>query len=667
MNRLSSFIIAFILFFFLALLPSLARDTPAFQILDNQPQKLSPSNPSVTSTSTTHNLNNLQEFAAFANNFFEQQLSESKIPGAVIIVVKDGKILFTKGYGYANLEQNIPVDADKTLFRVASLSKLFTATAAMQLYERGAMDLDGDVNQYLEGWQIENPYSAPVTPARMMMHTDGTTQRLIGLGATTKIQMQPLAEYLPEFMPKINYPPGKFYSYSNHSIALLGYLVEKISGIPFVEYMDKNIFQPLKMNNSSFVQPPVSELPRNFATGYQIHNGKAKPVPYLYLNIAPAAALTTTATDMAHFMLAHLQNGHYQDLQILQPETMELMHQTHYQIHPRLPGTGYGFRERLINNKRAIGHLGSLRGYSSSLTLIPEDNVGIFIATNSFSNVHGKFIAQFFNRYFPEQENLDISPSQISPQELEKYTGTYRDMEYPRSTLAQITGVAKEINVTPQPEGTLLVQTPPLLFRGKIESIKLIPTSAPGLFYRQNDNAYVLFIEDDSGKITHVSNPLYPKIGTYQKVPWYETIRVHLGLLICCTILFLTATIAGIIRPLLCILRGKVNCLPQLTIARTIAGFIGLLNLIFLIGLPLYLWKWGAWKLVYGVPPVAVGLLSLPILTSILSLILLMLVLIVWRKNYWSWSGRSHYSLITLAAIAFIPLLAYWNLLGWQF
>jgi CubicO group peptidase (beta-lactamase class C family) len=345
-------------------------------------------------------------------------------------VVKDGEIFFANGYGYADIEQKIPVDAEKTLFRVASLSKLFTATAAMQLYEQGAIALDGDVSQYLEGWQLENPYSEAVTPAQMMMHTDGTTQRLVGLGARTKALIQPLAKYLPEYMPPINYPPGKFYSYSNHSIALLGYIVEKISGMPFSEYIEKNIFQPLEMSRSSFEQPPMPELLDNLATGYQVQNGEAKPVPYLYLNIAPAAALATTATDMAHFMLAHLQQGSYQDSVILEPETVDLMHSTHYQVHPKLPGTSYGFRERLINNKRAIGHLGSLRGYSSLLTLIPEENIGIFIVTNSFNGIHDKFISRFFDRYFPATQPK-INAAKLSSQQLTKYTGTFRDMEYP--------------------------------------------------------------------------------------------------------------------------------------------------------------------------------------------------------------------------------------------
>ena len=664
-RKLVALLSGFILFLSVSLLPASARNTPHFHILDNQPQQLSPAEDSTTPSTKLLNLEAPQELAAFVDSYFQTQIAKTNIPGAAISIVKDGKILFAKGYGYANLEREIPVDAEKTQFRVASLSKLFTATAAMQLYERGALDIDGDVNQYLEGWQIENPDSELVTPARMMMHTDGTTQRLIGLGARTKEQMQPLEKYLPEYMPAINYPPGKFYSYSNHSIALLGYLVEKISGTPFVEYVDKNIFQPLQMKDSTFKQPLESELPDNLATGYRIVNGKAQPVPYLYLNITPAAALTTTATDMAHFMLAHLQLGNYQGKSILQPKTAEMMHQTHYQIHPKVPGTSYGFRERLVNNKRAIGHLGSLRGYSSSLDLIPEENIGIFIATNSFSNLHGEFLSEFFNKYFPAEPNPNLVSQ--TPEELKQYTGIYRDLEYPRSTIAKITGIDKEINVATSADGTLVITTPPLVFRSQVKDIKLTPTAEPGLFYREIDNAYVYFVADNSGKVTHVSNPLYPKIGIYQKVPWYETIWVHLGILVFCMVFFLTGAIAGIIRPLIRLLRGQKIATSELTWVRTLAGAIGILNLIFMIGLPLYLWRWGSWKLVYGVPPLAVGLFGFPVVTLIMSAILLVMMLLVWQKKYWSWQGRSHYSLITVAAIIFIVLLGYWNLLGWQF
>jgi CubicO group peptidase (beta-lactamase class C family) len=227
----------------------------------------------------------------------------------------------------------------------------------------------------------------------MMMHTDGTTVRRIGLAARTEAEMEPLGDYLADHMPPIVLRPGKLYSYSSHSTALLGYVVEKISGTPFAEYIDKNILQPLKMRRSTFLQPLPPALTDNLAVGYQHQSGNFEPVPFLYLNIAPAVAMSTIATDMANFMIAHLLRGRYENSRILEEDTVRLMHKTHFAHHPKLPGTGYSFRERLENNIRMIGHLGSLRGYSSSLTLMPDQNIGIFIASNSFSGIHGKLLS----------------------------------------------------------------------------------------------------------------------------------------------------------------------------------------------------------------------------------------------------------------------------------
>ncbi|WP_315787939.1 serine hydrolase [Fischerella sp. JS2] len=426
--------------FFLPALPGWSKNTPNFPLSEPQQQQPVTPQPPVLPSHTTPRLNDSQEFEAFVDKIMNEELLKSHVPGAVISVVKDGKLFFAEGYGYANVEKNIPVIADKTLFGVASLSKVFTATAAMQLYERGKLDLDASVNKYLTGFQLENPYPEPAKVAQLMTHTDGTTKRRIGIAARTAAGIKPLGDYLAKYMPPVVWLPGKIYGYSSHSTALLGYLVEKISGTPFVEYINKNILQPLKINRSTFLQPPPPALANDLAVGYQYQNGNFKPVPYLYLNIAPAAAMSTTATDMAQFMIAHLQLGRYENSRILEEDTVRLMHKQHFTHHPKLPGTGYSFRERLENNIRMIGHLGSLRGYSSSLTLMPEQNIGIFIASNSFSGVHGKFLTKFLDRYFPvTKKPAPVKLLTLTDAQLERFTGTYRDLEYPRHTFAKVT------------------------------------------------------------------------------------------------------------------------------------------------------------------------------------------------------------------------------------
>ncbi|WP_035140717.1 serine hydrolase domain-containing protein [Fischerella sp. PCC 9605] len=657
-----------ILFVSLPALPGWTQDTPNFPLSEPQQQQPITPEPPVPPSPTAPGLNDAQELEAFTDKILNEEMSKSHIPGAVISVVKDGKLFFAKGYGYANVEKKIPVVVDQTLFRVASLSKLFTATAAMQLYERGKLDLDASVNKYLTDFQLENPYPEPAKVAQLMTHTNGTTKRRIGLAARSEAEMIPLGDYLPKYMPPIVRPPGKLYSYSSHSTALLGYLVEKISGIPFVEYINKNILQPLKMNRSTFLQPPPPALANDLAVGYQYQNGSFKPVPYLYLNIAPAAAMSTTATDMAHFMIAHLQLGRYENSRILEEDTVRLMHKQHFTHHPKLPGTGYSFRERLENNIRMIGHLGSLRGYSSSLTLMPEQNLGIFVATNSFSGVHGKFLTKFLDYYFPVTEKpAPVKPLALTEAQLESFTGTYRDLEYPRHTFAKVTAPFEHININKGDNGTLLVSTPGLFFLGNAPKLRLVPME-PLLFKRVNDDAYTAFGKDSTGNIAFAFNPLWSKIGAFERVPWYETIWVQLGIVGFCAIVFLSAVIVYPIHPLIRYLRRKrFTSQQQLNNGWVIAGLVGTLNLVFLIGLPVSLWLIGVWKLVYGVPGVVVALLCLPLVTTILSLGLLIFTALAWFNNYWSLIGRMHYSLITLAALIFIPWLAYWNLLGFRF
>lgn len=615
----------------------------------------------------TNALSDPQDLEKLMDAVLEGELKNSTTPGAAISVVKDGEIIFAKGYGYADIDKKTPVDVERTLFRVASLSKLFTITGTMQLYEQGLINLDEDISQYLD-FKLSNPYPEPVTFAQVMTHTDGSTKRRIGLAARTEGDLQTLAEHLPGHMPPITWRPGTLYSYSSYSIALLGYLLERISNTPFTQYIDQRILQPLDMQRSTFLQPPPTALANDLAVGYQKRGQQFKPVPYLYLNIYPGAALQSTATDMAHFMIAHLQSGRYKNQQILQPDTARLMHVTQFADYPGLPGTSYGFRERLVNNIRTIGHLGSLRGYSSSLTLLPDHNVGIFVASNSFSGVHDKIIQRFFDRYFPVSETS--TPQSVSDNvDLDQFTGYYRDVEYPRHTFAKLTGVFEHIQIIKDSDNTLTVQTPNLLFAGKVPQNRLEPLDPP-LFRRVKDNATAAFNTDTSGKL-FAFNVLYPKIGAYVRVPWYESIWVQLGTMGVCSLFFLSATIAWLIRPLSqSIGQGNhkvVRARDSLGWTLTIAGLVGGLNLLFLVGLPTYLWWIGAWKLAYGVPIVVIGLLCLPVLAAALTFVLPVTAIAAWTKGHWTLTRRLHYSLVTLAALAFIPVLSYWNLLGFHF
>ncbi len=242
--------------------------------------------------------------------------------------------------------------------------------------------------------------------------------------------------------------------------------------------------------------------------------------------------------------------------------------------------------------------------------------------------------------------------------------GTYRDIEYPHHTLAKLTSPFKHITINKANNSDLVINTPSLFFPGSVPKIQLIPVE-PMLFKRADSDAFTSFAEEN-GRIAFAFNPLWPKIGGYERVYWYETVWVQLGIAAFCAIVFLSACIVWPIGYIFNLIRGQASLNRQKkTFAWVIAGVLGTLNLVFLIGLPLSLWLTG-WKLAYGVPTIVVALLCLPLITSILSLVLLLFTILIWKNNYWSWIGKTHYSLITLAAWIFIPFLAYWNLLGFQ-
>ncbi|MBD2093463.1 beta-lactamase family protein [Microcoleus sp. FACHB-1515] len=626
------------------------------------PSQSSPPDPSIDSSQTqaAPGLDDPQELEAFLDAFLPQEMEQEHTLGGVVSVVKDGRLFFVKGYGFIDPEKTIPVDGDRTLFRVASLSKLFTDTAIMQLYERGLLDLNADVNQYLQAFKIQNPFDRPITAANLMTQTDGTTQRLLGIAAPTAAEMTALERFIPDRMPPLIFPPGEIYAYSNMGITLLGYLVQTISETPFVEYVEQNILQPLGMQRSAFQQPVPPELQFALSPGYRYQNQRFNSYPFLYFNIAPAAALSATATDMANFMIAHLQKGKYGSTRILEESTAELMHQQHFTHHPKLPGSAYGFHERFENNLRMIGHVGSMPGYSSSLTLIPEKNIGIFTAFNSLGSVSSNVLTRFFDRYYPAPPVT--VPNAIAEVDLKRFEGTYQDLEHPRDTLAKLTAPFGHLHVKAEGNNRLAIETPGLYFPSSITRKKLVPVE-PLLLKQIDDDGYTAFGEDASDKVRYLFNPINAKIGAFQKLPWYETIVFQLWFAGICVVLLLSACFISPISKW--INRSSNSKAPYkfTRYAHLMAAFAGGLYLFPLIASGLFLWMTGAWKLAYGVPMAVSFLLHLLPIAAILSLGLLISSIFAWKNQYWSWQSRLYYSFVTLAALLFIPFLYYWNLL----
>jgi CubicO group peptidase (beta-lactamase class C family) len=597
------------------------------------------------------------ELEAFVDSLIPQALERSQIPGAVFVLVKDREVVFAKGYGYADLERHSTVMAPKTLFRVGSVSKLFTATAVLQLRERGRVSLDTDVNTYLKGFRIGNPIGKPVTLWNLLTHTGGFDDRYIGIAARKEADRTPLGDYLARSMPQCVMPPGELIVSSNHGIALAGYVVEAVSGEPFERVIEENIFKPLGMARSSFLLP--EHLVNDLATGYELRGGSLRPVPFDFLNDAPAGGLVTTATDIARFMVAHLQDGQFGDVRILEVESARAMHRRQFSHHSALPGIGYGFWEGFENGRRVLYQTGAARGFMSTLALLPDVGIGIFVAFNryDFSGVGGvrdDIEHKFLDRYFPAP--APASPAVSRPagetgMDLYRFAGTYRSCRYSRTTLAKITllaGVPPEVHV--ETKGGLM----------KVGGARYVEVEP--LVFRREDGVDLVAFRERNGLITH----LFVGVDVLERVPFYQRRSFQIGLALAFVAAFATGCLFLIPKRR----RARVASQPSdrlSKIASLLAGLVSLLNLVFLIGVGVVFLRTAPFEFTYGPGPALASILMIPLLTTSLAFVLFVLSMVAWKTRSWStWTGIRHFA-VTFAAFAFSWFLDFWNLLGFRF
>src|SRR3954447_2694991 len=336
---------------------------------------------------------------AFLDGIVPLQLAREDIAGATVAIVKDGKVLFTKGYGYADVGSKKPVSPEETMFRPGSISKLFTWTSVMQLVEQGKLDLDRDVNEYLD-FKIPDAFGKPITLKNLLTHTPGFEEQIKDL-ITNKVEKPDLGNYLKTHIPDRIYAPGTVPAYSNYGAALAGYIVERVSGEPFDDYLQHHIFTPLGMAHSSFAQPLPAPLAGMMSQGYKQASQPAGK--FELVSVAPAGSLSSTGSDMARFMIAHLANG----APLLDPKTATLMHAPANQPIAGLPAMALGFYHEDRNGVTIIGHGGDTTMFHSDLHLFLDKGVGLFISMNSTGRMgaaqplRGRLFAEFTDRYFP--------------------------------------------------------------------------------------------------------------------------------------------------------------------------------------------------------------------------------------------------------------------------
>jgi CubicO group peptidase (beta-lactamase class C family) len=425
------------------------------------------------------------------------QLEHADIAGAVVAVVKDGKLLFAKGYGYSDYEKKVLVSPEDTLFRPGSISKLFTWTSVMQLVEQGKLDLDRDVNIYLD-FKVPATFGKPTTLRDIMTHRPGLEETIKDLFVGSEKDLRPIAQYLPTHLPRQIYPPGTIPAYSNYATTLAAYIVQRVSGQQFDDYVEAHVLKPLEMTHATFRQPLPEALKPLMSNGYQLASGGAKT--FEFVQVAPAGSLSASAESMTHFMIAHLQNGRYGSVQILKPETAIQMHQRQQGWPASMNAMALGFYEETRNGQRIIGHGGDTQWFHSDLHLLLDANVGFFVSYNSAGkdDVSPRTVLfdKFMDRYFPVPAPNEPVPS-TAAQDARSVAGPYEISRRFETNILAVTTLLGEAKIVADPkDNTIYIDQ---FFKDLNGRPKRFREVSPMLFRAVNGTEKLNFVKDANG------------------------------------------------------------------------------------------------------------------------------------------------------------------------
>jgi CubicO group peptidase (beta-lactamase class C family) len=580
----------------------------------------------------------IRSLPTFVESTLPKLMDERHVLGAAVAVVHDGRVVLEHGYGKATLEASATVDPERTLFRVGSVTKVFTAAAAIQLAEAGRLDLHRDVREYLP----DIPLASGATTHQLLTHTAGLLERFAGAATRVPEHRQLLSDHLQRFTPAQVTPPGTAYSYSNYNYALAGLVVERLSGQTYETYMRDRVFSPLKMS-ATVVQPARSELSMEVANGYQWRDSRHQRVASGFTHIGPAASLSTTASAMGRFMLAVLGDGSLDGGRILSPASVRMMLDPQYTPHPLILATTYGFAQLESHGRLLLYRGGSTGEQAAMVLLFPDARLGVFVASNSVPGI-GDFLFEPLMTHLagPAPRSAPPVPLPGAAQRAPRFAGTYRNYSRTENEMSQLRALMPMITsrVTVDADGALA-------WRGK-RWVEVEP-----LLFRSVDGPdHIVLREDGRGGIAQ----LHAQGGTYERIGWHEQAPFHLALLASCLLAFFAYPLSRSWRALR---RGRVS--SEGRAARTCAIFVAVVNLTFVAGFMVFGRDLGS---AIPLPLPELAWLALPLASLAVTSLLPAFVAIAWRERWWTRGERLGFAMFAALSIAFLTFLNYCKLLG---
>jgi len=515
MTRFRAFLLVVALCVFLTALAA-PPQTPAPQ-KSVPPSATTPAQPVANAAPSPHPLEKA-DLEAFFDGLVPLQMERSDVAGASVLVMKDGQILLKKGYGYTDVSKKTPVNPDTSMFRLASISKTFTWISVMQLAEQGKVDIDADVNNYLD-FQIAPAFGKPITLRNLMTHTGGFEEVLHNILVTDPKQATSLRDFLIHNQPRRMYPPGQIPAYSNYGVGLAGYIVQRVANEPFEQYVSEHIFMPLGMKHSSFNEPMTAELAPFVSDGYRATTEKPA-IGFEIFQPAPAGGVSSTAADMGRYAMALLNGGELDGQRILKTATRDLLWTPQFRASEALPPICMGFYETWRNNLHFIGHDGDLIAFHSMFLMEPKEKLVLFVSYNSAGSAgknRGELLDGFADRYYPAYTAPAFQNTPAA--QLKDVEGSYQSTRRADSTKLAMGNPFGESVVKIDKDGVLTIDTAKDL-RGHTRKFKPI---GKDLWQAEDDQPRLFAIRDASGKVVRLAINF---AGVQeQRVPWYELKR----------------------------------------------------------------------------------------------------------------------------------------------
>ena len=584
-------------------------------------------------------------------HFFDTKIprlrEEHHIAGMTVSVFRKNRVLFSRGYGWADVAGRRAVDPMRTMFRAGSISKLYTWTAVMQLVEGGRLDLNRDINDYLD-FRIPNDRFGPITMTHLMSHTPGFEDRLIGLFYKDPKKLGSLRAAVLNVPQRVR-APGNHIAYSNYGVMLAGYIVERLSGLPFESYVEHRILRPLGLRQTTFRQPLPGQFETQASKGYTYEDGRFVAQDFELVNGTPAGGVTVSAGDLTRFLQAHMDLGRL----LLRPETARLMHTTHWSADPRAGGMAHGFIETRMNGRRMIGHGGDTLYFHSMCGFIPGEDLGFFISANTATAAPAvmQLVNDFLVRLYPGPTGAELSRAFRKPSDPSQFLGEYQATRRSESDLTKIMSLFMKTVVRRSDRGGLLISS--ALTGGKPATYVEVE---PRVFQKVDGHDRIVFLAP-SGTVDSLLIGALPVI-TFRRPPWFENSTLTLMSFLLGFLLVLSGLVFRPTGLLAFASRRFREAQSPASKRASIAG--GVLALSYAAFVITVLLSMSGDVIFAGAPPTWPFFFPYAALAA--NLACLAFTLQAWRSSWWPLAARVHYSLLAGGGLVLFLELWLWKL-----